>query len=383
MKRILHIAPTLGGGGAEILIGHIVLEQLKKGYFVEIVIVNELHYTYENYPFRKEFDDRVKLHFIKLDSRFSVRQLKLFLNNYAVFKNLIMDFQPDVIHSHLYQGEFFAHYEIFENINYVSHLHDNMIQFDLTKIKGLKNKLLNYLEVRYLKQKYVESNSKFISISSDTTNYFKVKLPKKLSNNITQLPNATNLSLYYSSPLKINIKETLKLVSIGNLTTKKAHDFLIDVVDLLVNTYKIRVTLDILGFGPRHEELNELICAKGLQSNIILHGNVQNVAEFLSLSHIYVHAAIYEPFGMVFLEAMASSLPIVSLDGRGNVDLIIDDYNGYFIENRDVVRFTESIVRLYNDDLLRERLGDNSKIMSHKFDIKNYVNELDFIYSKK
>lgn len=380
LRRILHIAPTLGGGGAEILLGHIVLEQLNKGYSVEIVIVNELHFTYDNYPFKKEFDERVKLHFIQLESKFSIFRFNFILNNYQKFRDLISDFKPDVIHSHLYQGEFFAHYEIFENIKYVSHLHDNMVQFNLSEIKGIKNKLINFLEVRFLKRKYIESNSKFISISKDTTNYFKVKLPQKVSKNIIQLPNATNLSMYFSNSNKLDSKEKLKLVSVGNLTQKKAHEFLIDVVDHLINRLNINVTLDILGFGARYDELNKIIQEKGLSSQIILHGNVKNVSEFLSLSHIYVHSALYEPFGMVFIEAMASSLPIVSLDGRGNVDLIIDDYNGYFIKSRDVSKFTEAIVKIYKNDLLRKRLGENSKILSEKYDIKNYVNALDLIY---
>ena len=48
---------------------------------------------------------------------------------------------------------------------------------------------------------------------------------------------------------------------------------------------------------------------------ITLHGNVDFVEKYLWDSDIYVHPALYEPFGLVLLEAMAAGLPVVSLDG--------------------------------------------------------------------
>ncbi len=382
MKKILHIAPTLGGGGAEILLGHIVLAQLDNGHEVEVVIVDELHYTYDNYPFREAFDKRVKLHFIKLESHFSLVRLGIRLSNYEKFVDLANHFKPNVIHSHLYQGEIFSRYKIFKDVSYVSHLHDNMIQFDLSKSKSLKQRIMNFFEINFLKRQYLKSSTKFISISNDTTAYFSEKLPEKLIKNIIQISNATNLKMYYSNLEKLKISTNLKLVSVGNLTEKKAHEFLIDVVDQLVNKYKINVTLDILGFGPRYEEHLEVVKSRKLERNIILHGNVKNVDEFLANAHIYVHSAKYEPFGMVFLEAMASSLPIVSLDGKGNGELIIDGFNGFFIRDRNVSVFTQALLDLYSDEGLYHQCSLNSKIKSVEFDISKYVKKLDNIYSK-
>ncbi len=381
MRKILHIAPTLGGGGAEILLGHIVLEQLKNGNAVEVVIVDELHYTYENYPFREEFDQRVKLHFIKLESHFSIVKFRIQLANYEKFVDLVSQFKPDVIHSHLYQGEIFSRYIVFNKVSYVSHLHDNMIQFDFSKFKSIKQRIMNFFEIYFLKNKYIKSNTKFISISKDTTAYFTDKLPKILHKNIFQIPNATNLKMYYSDLNKPSINSCLKLVSVGNLTLKKAHEFLFEVVYQLINNHQVNVTLDVLGFGPRYEEHLNVIKSKHLEEHIFLHGNVKNVDEFLAKSHIYVHSAKYEPFGMVFLEAMASSLPIVSLDGKGNGDLIIDGYNGYFISDRDINAFVQAILAIYSNNKMYDSFCVNSKKKSEEYDITNYVKKLESIYA--
>ena len=381
MKKILHIAPTLGGGGAEILLGHIVLEQIKRGDIVEVVLVNDLHFTYSNYPFKDEFEKKVKVHFIKLESIFSFKNFRLVLKGYDVFEKLIENFKPDVIHSHLFQAEIFSHYKIFPGVKYISHLHDNMHQFSFSKSKKLKENVIHFLEVSFLKKQYRLSNSKFISISKDTTAYFTNKLPSSLKNNIHELSNATNLAIYYCDEKKINIKEELRLVSVGNLVPKKAHEFLIDVVERLIYKNKINVKLDVLGFGPKFEEYTHMIYTKKLENHIILHGNVKDVELFLSKSHIFVHSAKYEPFGMVFLEAMASSLPIVSLDGRGNKGLIINDYNGFFIEHRDLSEFTDAVVKIYENDELRTRLAINSKQMSLEYSIVRYIEKLNEIYS--
>ena len=150
----------------------------------------------------------------------------------------------------------------------------------------------------------------------------------------------------------------------------------------MITTHKINVTLDILGFGTRYEEHLQHIKSKKLESHVFLHGNVKNVDEFLSNSHIYVHSAIYEPFGMVFLEAMASSLPIVSLDGKGNKDLITDGFNGFFIHERNVNNFTDAILKILKDTDLYHSMSSNSKQKSADYDIFNNIKKLDEIYAK-
>ncbi len=74
-------------------------------------------------------------------------------------------------------------------------------------------------------------------------------------------------------------------------------------------------------------------------------------------SHIYLHTAWYEPFGLVLLEAMAAGLPCVTLDGKGNRDLIEDGRNGFLLEREDASAFADRIVELATD---RERYREIS-----------------------
>ena len=99
-------------------------------------------------------------------------------------------------------------------------------------------------------------------------------------------------------------------------------------------------------------------------------------------SHVYVHTAYYEPFGLVLLEAMAAGLPVISLDGKGNRDLIYDGENGFFIEDRKPAIFAKRIVELKHDTVLWKAFSNSGREFVKKFDIRAYVQKLLDIYKK-
>ena len=193
------------------------------------------------------------------------------------------------------------------------------------------------------------------------------------------LPNATNTKVYKSEFTEKT--DQFKLISIGNLVPKKNHQMLIDVIFYLKNNTSLNYHLDILGFGPLHDDLQSKIDNLNLSKNITLHGNVSNVADFLTNSDIYIHTATYEPFGMVFIEAMASGLPIVSTNGKGNSNLIINNYNGFLQDDFDIEEFSKKIIEISQKQSFRRKLSENSLEFSCKYDIENYVKKLNEIYS--
>jgi glycosyltransferase involved in cell wall biosynthesis len=140
------------------------------------------------------------------------------------------------------------------------------------------------------------------------------------------------------------------------------------------------VHLDILGDGPNRQKIQEKIDSLNLNEHITLHGNVGRVEDFLHRAHIYVHSAIYEPFGLVLLEAMAAGLPCVMLDGKGNRDIAEDGKNGFLVNEVDPSRFADRIVKLASDQSLYERLSNYASSFASKFDIKGYVTRLLSLY---
>jgi glycosyltransferase involved in cell wall biosynthesis len=371
--KIVHVIPNLLKGGAERLCIDICNElSTKEGVEIKLVVLSE-----ENlYP---ELTENIDIVYCPVTFNLSLsKKNKIDISSYTNFIDL---YQPDVVHSHLYRAELISREKTNKNTRYFSHLHDNMPQL----LKGgggtilRKEKITNFFERTRLLKKYAKCNNQFISISRDTTSYFKHNLPENLRN-ITLIQNAINLSQFLrpNNWIKKN-DEKLKLVSIGSLVNKKNHLFLIEIVEELIEK-GLNPQLSILGEGPNRTRLETEIEDRKLKEHIHLKGNVSRVEEFLWDADIYVHSASYEPFGLVLLEAMAAGIPCVSIDGGGNRDIIINEENGFIIKKGNTALFTEAIVRLSTDDSFYNNIVTNGLKHVQDFGIKEYVDKLISCY---
>lgn len=69
----------------------------------------------------------------------------------------------------------------------------------------------------------------------------------------------------------------------------------------------------------------------------------------MRISEFYFHITSYEPIGLVLLEAMATGLPVISLDGMGNRDIIIHNQNGFVFSEQDLKVFGDTLINHKND----------------------------------
>jgi glycosyltransferase involved in cell wall biosynthesis len=109
-------------------------------------------------------------------------------------------------------------------------------------------------------------------------------------------------------------------------------------------------------------------------------GKVEKVEDYLEDSDIYLHSATYEPLGLVLLEAMAVGLPVITLDGKGNRDLIEEGKNGYMIYDQDPEKFAQKIIFLVKNKSKYAEISSYCKQYAEKYDIKEYVNKLYLLY---
>ena len=106
------------------------------------------------------------------------------------------------------------------------------------------------------------------------------------------------------------------------------------------------------------EELKEL--SKKLDESIIVTGEMKNPQEFYQMADVYVFPSRHEGLPTSLIEAMSSGLPSVVSDIGGCDDLIFDDETGYRIYSEDADGFAEKILKLFDDEKLRQKLGDNA-----------------------
>ena len=71
-------------------------------------------------------------------------------------------------------------------------------------------------------------------------------------------------------------------------------------------------------------------------------------------------------------------------DADGNRDLIDHNTNGYVIFDEDIEAFSESVLRLLDDDKKRKEFEKESlQIFNENFNIENTINLLEEIYNKE
>ena len=297
------------------------------------------------------------------------------------FEDVVSEFKPDIIHSHLYEAELISRWKVFPNINYVTHCHDNMSQISgFSQKKGLKKNITDFYEKKLLFRRYKDCNNNFIAISHDTNEYFKKVVPKALKNNIFILSNAIDFNkFYFDKRGELKRNHLIHAVCVGSLVNKKNQAFLIPIVSYL-KTKGYLCKIDVLGDGPNKKLLQSKIDSSNLNKEIILHGNVKNVEEFMRNAEFYIHPATYEPFGLVLLEAMAAGLPVISLDGKGNRDIIQHRKNGFIFKDQNAEQFGNTLIELKESPNEYLRYVKEGQRYSSDYDVKNYIDKLISYY---
>ncbi len=371
--RVLHIIPSLNKGAAERITFDICnfLANREDCEVFLVLIRDDISYEIPTNLTYQITSSRVKLSVWK-KNKFKLKD----------FETILSEFKPQIIHSHLFEAEVLSRARTKKDLVYISHIHDNINQFNKLKCKKpLKRKISDNYERIWLFKRYKKTNNQFISISSDTTHFLHSVLPFSLKKNILSLSNAIDYKLFKNTESKTIGTGIIRLISVGSLVPKKNHRLLIEIA-ILLKSKKINFEILILGDGVERINLEEEIAINGLSNYVKLFGNVNDVSFYLNHSTLFLHTATYEPFGLVLLEAMASGLPVISLDGGGNRDVVLDGQNGYLIRENNAVYFVEKIQYLASEPNTYAKMSDFARQFSEKFDIANYIDELVEYYKQ-
>lgn len=142
----------------------------------------------------------------------------------------------------------------------------------------------------------------------------------------------------------------------GRLTEAKGFDLLIESWRQLEPRYP-QWSVVIAGEGIDRKKLEKKVKSIGLE-RIQFIGNVRDIEKYYEKAAFLAFPSRNEGFGMVLLEAMYFSLPVVSYDCKaGPKEIVIDGVNGYLVEAGNVEAFTEKMELFMKDEVLRRRMG--------------------------
>lgn len=132
-------------------------------------------------------------------------------------------------------------------------------------------------------------------------------------------------------------KEEISIFCCGNLYGRKDIPLLIKAFDGVASQFP-KAHLRIAGDGPDRAKIQSLIDELDSRSNIKLLGSIEHadVQREMQSADIFALVGWAEPFGVVFLEAMANGLPVVVSEDAGAAEILNDGETAVFIKPRDL-----------------------------------------------
>lgn len=369
MKKVLFVATVVK---LHIMVFHIpYLEWFKKnGYEVHVAARND----YDNkdeciIPFCDRFHD---LPFERSPIR------KNNLQVYKDLKNIIDTEQYEIIHCHTQMGGAIGRLAARSarkkgtKVIYTAH------GFHFFKGAPLVNWLAYYPAERWL-AKYTD-----VLITINTEDY---EIAKKFKVNRIEYVPGVGIDTDKFKNIEVNRTEKREslgvseddfmIISVGELNKNKNHQVIIRAIAKLRNE-KIKYVL--CGQGPLETELRELAKELDVENQVKFLGFRKDVPDLMKVADLFAFPSYREGLSLSLMEAMASGLPVVCSEIRGNTDLIEDGKGGYLVEPSDVEGFAKYIKELIEDSRLKSEFGDFNHKKIENYSIENVMKEVENIY---
>ncbi|MEO6683132.1 MAG: glycosyltransferase family 4 protein [Ginsengibacter sp.] len=149
------------------------------------------------------------------------------------------------------------------------------------------------------------------------------------------------------------------ILFVGGDWERKGGPILIEVFEQVLKKHP-DASLTVIGNSPKNLSL----------PNCAFIGKIplEQLGDYYDSASIFCMPTLREPFGVSFVEAMKHKLPIISNNIGGLPDLVINDYNGYLINN-DVEEYIKAICHLLDNPEKRKQMGENG----YNFALKNFT----------
>ncbi|MBM6614820.1 glycosyltransferase family 4 protein [Desemzia sp. RIT804] len=171
------------------------------------------------------------------------------------------------------------------------------------------------------------------------------------------------------------------LIYVGELCARKNQQVLIEAAKLLT-PYITNLKLLIVGNGDKKESYTQQISELGIEEQVELLGYRGDVHQLMQMSDVVVSSSKQEGLPVNIMEGMATGLPLVVSNCRGNRDLVRDGQNGFVVEKEDAALFAEAIKTLYASKPLRETFGAQSLELIQQYGIKNISIKMKTLYQE-
>jgi glycosyltransferase involved in cell wall biosynthesis len=183
------------------------------------------------------------------------------------------------------------------------------------------------------------------------SHYTSSSFPAKLQPKLVKLPLLGRITAPAGAPPSRNPVFTVGIV--GGQPLRKGYIYLLEAWRRLAlpnARLLLRTSIDF----SQYPKLAELL---GKTPNVEFVGYVPDMRSFYRQCDAFILPSVDDGFGMALFEAMSAGVASIASTNCGSSELIENNVDGLVIAPRNVEQIMESILRLYEDEPLRQRLG--------------------------
>lgn len=171
--------------------------------------------------------------------------------------------------------------------------------------------------------------------------------------------------------------------TIGRLVPQKGYNFFIEAMPTILNKFPDSQFM-IVGDGPLKAELTEQAKYLGLLSNLTFTGFRKDIPYLLKAMDVFSLTSLWEGFGIVLIEAMACSLPVVATNVGPIPEIVIHNETGLLIEPENPAAISKAIIQLLeNSQLIRQFGANGRKRVEASFTAEKMIENLEKIYFER
>ena len=275
--------------------------------------------------------------------------------------------KPDILHAH------------FPDMSYIASLLKKRINTPLVTTEHfsqLLKPLINNSIYHTAKKAY--SNADAIIAVSPTLAQV---IENKFGIQAKYVPNIVDTEIFNHNTIKNNKDGVYQFISVGNLIYRKRMDLIIEAF------YKSfysnpNVTLTIFGEGRERSKIESLINRYNIHDQVKLMGmqSRTTIANALQRSDCFVLPSRFETFGVGYIEALATGVPVISTK-CGGPECFINEGNGLLIPVDDEKALIEAMQYMYKYSDSFHSMEISTEIKS-KFSPESVARQIVAIYEE-
>ena len=164
---------------------------------------------------------------------------------------------------------------------------------------------------------------------------------------------------------------------VGRLSPEKGLHVLLNAIERINRLFPGKAAFVFTGDGPYADKIRQ----SGFD-NVVMTGfkTGKELSEVYASCDCFAFPSATETFGNTPLEALASGLPVVGINAGGVTEFLIHGYNSLLVDNGDQEAFTEAMIAVMQQNLLRFTLAQNSLETARARDWNSIFDGLLFEY---